>query len=139
MRDRGSASKRYRGFTVTMASVAAVATLAACSSASGSSGSSGSAGSSAPIVIGASIPLTGYPSGTLGTDCCGGVLAEGGGALWTVAGSGSRTLVRIDPRTNEATAALTFPQSIDVIAVGDGSVWVETGGLIDRLDPKAIP
>jgi hypothetical protein len=48
-------------------------------------------------------------------------------------------LVRIDPQTNEATAALTFPQSIGATAVGDGSVWVGFNNEIDRLDPRAIP
>ena len=47
-------------------------------------------------------------------------------------------LVRIDPRTNEATAALTFPESIAAVAVGDGSVWVGVGDHIDRIDPRAM-
>ncbi len=64
MRDRGSASLRYRGFTAAAAVAAALAgTLCACSSTSGSAGSSGSSGASAPVVIGASIPLTGGLAG----------------------------------------------------------------------------
>jgi YVTN family beta-propeller protein len=87
----------------------------------------------------ATIPFTGYTTGqNTASDCCFSATAAGAGAIWTVAGANTRTLVRIDPRTNEATAALTFPQSIDVIAVADGSVWVGTGGRIDRIDPKAV-
>jgi YVTN family beta-propeller protein len=89
-------------------------------------------------MVTASIPLTGYPSGTLGTDCCFGVLAEGGGAVWTIAGSGSRTLVRIDPQTNRVTASLTFSQAIWFVAFVNGSVWVEAPDKFYRIDPAAM-
>jgi YVTN family beta-propeller protein len=88
----------------------------------------------------ATVPLEGNPPGPpFGIDCCFSATAVGAGGVWTIAGSGNRTLVRIDPRTNEATAALTFPQSIGAIAVGDGSVWVGFNSQIDRLDPRSIP
>jgi YVTN family beta-propeller protein len=45
----------------------------------------------------ASIPLHGIPSGGLSGDCCGQISAVGARAVWTIAGSTSRTLVRIDP------------------------------------------
>jgi YVTN family beta-propeller protein len=86
----------------------------------------------------AAIPLDGYPTGLVGADCCFSATAAGAGGVWTIAGSGQRTLVRVDRQTNEATAALTFPQSIGAIAVGDGSVWIGVGNQIDRIDPAAM-
>jgi YVTN family beta-propeller protein len=86
----------------------------------------------------ASIPLTGYPSGTLSSDCCAGILAEGAGAVWTIAGTGNRTLVRIDPETNRVTASLTFAQAVGPVAVVDGSVWVGGPDKLYRIDPAAM-
>lgn len=64
MRDRGSASLKYRGVAACAAAAVALAgLLAACSSATSSSGPSGTSSSSDDIVIGASIPLTGGLAG----------------------------------------------------------------------------
>jgi YVTN family beta-propeller protein len=84
------------------------------------------------------IPLNGYPSGTESADCCGQTLAVGAGSVWTIAGSGSRTLVGIDPQTNQVTASLTFPQSIGPVAFMHGSVWVEGPDTFYRIDPAAM-
>jgi branched-chain amino acid transport system substrate-binding protein len=62
MGHRGFGSMKHRGFAAAVA-IALAGALAACGSASGSSGSSGTSGSSDPIVIGASIPLTGGLAG----------------------------------------------------------------------------
>ncbi|GAC1641414.1 MAG: hypothetical protein NVS4B2_30940 [Chloroflexota bacterium] len=86
----------------------------------------------------ATIPLGGYPVGPIDADCCHSAVAAGAGGVWTITGSGNRALVRIDPQTNEATGSLTFSQGIDVVAVGDGSVWVGVGNQIDRIDPRAM-
>jgi YVTN family beta-propeller protein len=88
----------------------------------------------------ATIPFEGYAAGQpTQSDCCASATAAGAGAIWTIAGADTRTLVRIDPQSDEATAALTFPQSIDEIAVGDGSVWLGFDNEVERLDPRAVP
>jgi YVTN family beta-propeller protein len=88
----------------------------------------------------ANIPLNGYPtSARIDGDCCGGNIAVGAGAVWTIAGSGLRTLVRIDPLTNEVTASLTFPQGfVGPIAIADGSLWVQSGDRLYRIDPRTM-
>jgi hypothetical protein len=58
--------------------------------------------------------------------------------VWTIAGSGSRTLVRIDPQTNRVTASLTFSQAIGSVAFVNGSVWVEGPDKFYRIDPAAM-
>jgi YVTN family beta-propeller protein len=89
----------------------------------------------------ATIPLQGYPSGQPGGDCCGGTIIVGAGAVWAIAGSGARPLVRIDPATNEVTSALTFPQSLGYLAIAGSSVWaqVSDADVIYRIEPKAMP
>jgi YVTN family beta-propeller protein len=46
----------------------------------------------------------------------------GGGAVWVIADQS--TLLRIDPRTNRPTTALTFGWPVNDLAWGAGSVWV---------------
>jgi hypothetical protein len=60
--------------------------------------------------------------------------------VWAIAGSGSRTLVRIDPRTDRTTAALTFPSGLGAVTVAGGSVWVASGdgSSYYRIDPRAM-
>jgi YVTN family beta-propeller protein len=49
-------------------------------------------------------------------------VAVGGGAVWVIADQS--TLLRIDPRTNRPTTALTFGWPVNDLAWGAGSVWV---------------
>jgi DNA-binding beta-propeller fold protein YncE len=90
----------------------------------------------------ATIRLDGFPGGPIGGDCCLGTIAVGAGAVWAIAGTGARTLVRIDPHTNQATAALTFAQSIGPVVAAEGRVWVaqytDAGGSYVRIDPQAM-
>jgi YVTN family beta-propeller protein len=87
----------------------------------------------------ASIPLSGYPSSAhIDGDCCGQTLAVGAGAVWTIAGSDQRTLVRIDPRTDHVTASLTFSQPMGPVAFATGSVWVQSDNTLYRINPSAM-
>ena len=52
------------------------------------------------------------------------------GAAWA--------LVRIDPQTDRATAALTFPQGIGPVVVAGGSVWVWSNDQLYRIDSAAM-
>lgn len=88
----------------------------------------------------ASIPLKGYPGGQNSGDCCARNLAVGAGAVWVIVGSGQRTLVRIDPQTNRATASLTFSPQFAIrgeVSVSNGGVWA-LGDQLYRIDPAAM-
>lgn len=66
-------------------------------------------------------------------------VAVGLGAVWVIARD--HTLLRIDPRSNSVTAALSFKRPVADVAVGDGSVWVgadDKPTVIDRIDPRAL-
>lgn len=92
-------------------------------------------------VVTARIDLSRYPGSKVG-DCACHNLVVGAGAVWTFARNS--TLLRIDPRTNKPTAALTFSRPVSDVAVGDGSVWVgddEVTGVeisINRVSLRAM-
>jgi streptogramin lyase len=70
-------------------------------------------------------------------------VVAGDGAVWAIADQS--TLLRIDPRTNKPTAALTFGWPVSGLAWGAGSVWVapyfttKPLGKMVRVDPRAMP
>jgi hypothetical protein len=84
--------------------------------------------------------LKGYPEGQISDDCCYANLAVGAGAVWAVVGSGQRTLVRIDPQTNKATASLTFSERVgngSQVSAGNGGIW-DLGDELFHIDPAAM-
>ena len=87
----------------------------------------------------ATITFAGYPGNQPNCWCQN--VDVGDGAVWAIANKS--TLLRIDPRTNRVTAALTLHRPIANVGVGDDSVWVASDGgdvfQIDRIDPYALP
>src|SRR5689334_8008048 len=64
-------------------------------------------------------------------------LAVGDGMVW-VANSGTNTVSRIDPETNEVVDTIVVGQAPVSISVGEGAVWVgnNLGSSVSRIDPK---
>src|SRR5262249_60517261 len=66
-------------------------------------------------------------------------MAAGYGAIW-VASRGDKSIVRIDPKTNAASASVpvAIADSEASIAAGEGGVWVVTDrkGVLSRIDPE---
>jgi YVTN family beta-propeller protein len=60
----------------------------------------------------------------------------GFGSIW-VANGPSRTVTRIDPITDTATAVIAVPDPASVMTTGAGSVWVTSfpGNTVTRIDP----
>ena len=60
----------------------------------------------------------------------------GYGSVW-VANGPTRTVTRLDPRTNAVIARIPTPDPASVIAVGAGAVWVTSfpGNSLTRIDP----
>jgi virginiamycin B lyase len=56
--------------------------------------------------------------------------------VWIPSGR-SRTVVRIDPRTNSAISSIGVPGKPSTIAVGAGAVWVKHSdpSSVQRIDP----
>ena len=63
-------------------------------------------------------------------------VVAGFGSLW-VANGPSRTVTRIDPTTDTATAVIAVPDPASVMTTGAGSVWVTSfpGNTVTRIDP----
>jgi streptogramin lyase len=66
-----------------------------------------------------------------------GRLAIGEGAVWV--SDGCCNIYRIDPATNEITAALAFDKPVHGLAAGEGAVWVADGSeTVYRIDLSAF-
>ena len=66
-------------------------------------------------------------------------MAAGGGSVWATAGNANQ-LVRIDPTTNKPVAVLSFPDRVNSVFYGQGSLWVHCScrQVVYRIDPAKV-
>ena len=81
--------------------------------------------------------VRGHVVARISTDALGRGIAVGGGSVW-VTDESSRSVVRIDARTNKWTETVSVGNGPTGIAFGHGSVWVTNSldGTVARINPR---
>ena len=84
---------------------------------------------------GASLPAGGRLVASIATPTPRSVIT-GYGSVWVTTGP-TRTVIRLDPRTNAVIARIPMPDPASVMAVGAGAIWVTSfpGNSLTRIDP----